>query len=191
MACLVWLQHWSSTHNTSTELWKGKLMLNHVLIPLDGSILASTAISIALKTVDQKCKVTLLTSIIPPEVPVYGEMMVMSPNIEEFTTLDWMRRSAEAYLEATADTLTRQGFIIHTRVEIGEPAQAIIRVANEIEVDMIIMSTHGRTGINRWLFGSVTSKVLSAASCPILVIPAQHDVVKQDFEMNTTELFQG
>ena len=52
----------------------------------------------------------------------------------------------------------------------GLPAEAILNMAEEEEVDLIAMTTHGRSGVSRWLFGSVAEQVLRNADCPLLVM---------------------
>ena len=61
---------------------------------------------------------------------------------------------------------------IRKRVEFGAAVSNIIDVAEREAVDMIVMATHGRTGLNHMLLGSVAEKVVARASCPVLVIPA-------------------
>ena len=130
------------------------------------------ALDCALRTVDTHCEITLLTVVQQPDVPIYGtNPMVMVPR--EYPSLDVIREDARHYLESVAETLRAQGYNVHVRVELGEPAQEIAKVARAIAADMIVISTHGRSGISRWLFGSVTAKVLSGAPCPVLVVPNQ------------------
>ena len=62
-------------------------------------------------------------------------------------------------------------YTIRTRLAEGQPAERILEQAEELAVDAIVMSTHGRSGVSRWVFGSVAQKVLSGASCPIFIIP--------------------
>ena len=57
-------------------------------------------------------------------------------------------------------------------VEVGSPAETIIDYAQENEVDLIVMTTHGRSGLARWVYGSVADKVLRAAHCPVFLIRA-------------------
>lgn len=61
---------------------------------------------------------------------------------------------------------------ISKRVEFGSPNSNIVEVAERESVDIIIMATHGRTGFNHMLLGSVAEKVIARATCPVLVIPA-------------------
>jgi nucleotide-binding universal stress UspA family protein len=63
---------------------------------------------------------------------------------------------------------------VRQKVELGAAAAAIVETAEREAVDMIIMSTHGRTGLSHILIGSVTEKVVERAPCPVLVVPRQH-----------------
>jgi nucleotide-binding universal stress UspA family protein len=64
---------------------------------------------------------------------------------------------------------------VRQKVEVGAAAPAIVEAAEREGVDMIIMSTHGRTGLKHILIGSVTEKVVERAPCPVLVVPRQRE----------------
>ncbi|HZD41440.1 MAG TPA: universal stress protein [Terriglobales bacterium] len=64
---------------------------------------------------------------------------------------------------------------VRTIVEVGEPYATIVDWAKKEQVDVIIMSTHGRSGIPRMMLGSVTEKVLRSSPCPVLAIPLPHE----------------
>jgi nucleotide-binding universal stress UspA family protein len=64
---------------------------------------------------------------------------------------------------------------IRKLVEVGEPYSILVDRAKKEQVDLIVMSTHGRTGIPRMMLGSVTEKVLRSSPCPVLAIPLPHD----------------
>lgn len=55
----------------------------------------------------------------------------------------------------------------------GDPASEIVRLASELQADAIIMSTHGRTGLKKWMLGSVAQRVTEQACCPVCLLPAQ------------------
>jgi nucleotide-binding universal stress UspA family protein len=65
------------------------------------------------------------------------------------------------------------GLKIHQVVDAGQPFGSIVDCAEKEGVDLIIMSSHGRTGLSRMLIGSVTDKILRGAPCPVLVVPAK------------------
>ncbi len=145
-------------------------MLKRVLVPLDGSSLARVALDVASGIVDPECEITLLIVVQPPDIPVY----VTTPMVivkEDYNGLEIARRDAKKYLENIAAQLSGQGFSVAIQVEVGEAAQVIAQVAASLHVDMIIMTTHGRSGISRWLYGSVTARVLSLTTRPVLVVP--------------------
>ncbi|HXG52690.1 MAG TPA: universal stress protein [candidate division Zixibacteria bacterium] len=80
------------------------------------------------------------------------------------------QRRLEAYIEEHFSGY-RPAVRIRAVVEPGSPPRRIVEKATEEKADLIVMSTHGRTGLNHILLGSVAEKVLSAAPCPLLVIP--------------------
>lgn len=151
-------------------------MLKHILVPLDESELSEAAIPYARSVAGPDGKVTLLR--------VVDEMSMPSPrslggsfrgateiNYEQLK-LDMMEH-AQAYLEDTVRDIKREIPKSDIEVRYGRPAEAIITAAEELKVDAIVMSTHGRSGFARWMLGSVTQKVLDAKPCPILIIPSR------------------
>jgi nucleotide-binding universal stress UspA family protein len=77
---------------------------------------------------------------------------------------------AEAYLKRVSDVLGQAGLAISSVVREGEAASLLVGEAETVPGTLIAMSTHGRSGISRWVMGSVTDKVLHAAACPMLII---------------------
>jgi nucleotide-binding universal stress UspA family protein len=80
--------------------------------------------------------------------------------------------SADELLDQAVRQRVGDGFEVHTRVTTGAPAQEIVRIANEENIDLIVIATHGESGFHHLVFGSVTEKVIRLASCPVLVIRA-------------------
>lgn len=149
-------------------------MLKHVLVPLDGSELASAALDVATSVVEPGCQITLVTAVPIPLIPVYAIEPITLVDPTGTATIEQIFRDMKLYLDRIAGELRDQGFEPHVRVEMGEPSQIVIQIAESTHADLIIMSTHGRSGLSRLLFGSVASKVLSASTCPVLVIPSRH-----------------
>lgn len=155
-------------------------MLKHVLVPLDGSDLAARALDYAQSIVGQGGEITLLTAVDPPEYVAYSmygaqaippQTVDPHPNPEYSSATEEIVRQSRQYLDSIAIELERGGWKVHRLVAIGSPAELIIQATEEAEVDAIVMSTHGRSGISRWILGSITNKVLSAAPCPVFVVP--------------------
>ncbi len=153
-------------------------MLKHVLVPLDGSKLAEEAIASALEVVAPDGKITLVCAVEVPEVPVYGYYPpVTMPDYEE--TKDELVPVARHYLEGLASDMTKNGTFTRFEVTMGDPVTVISETAERLNVDAIVMSTHGRSGISRFLFGSVTNKILEAKVCPVFVVPSKKNVAHE------------
>jgi len=82
------------------------------------------------------------------------------------------RTAAEDYLNSVRKTLNRKRLKVSSTVVQGSPPDQTIDYAKANAIDLIAMSSHGRTGIGRWVFGSVTDKVLHAGDTPVLVVRA-------------------
>jgi nucleotide-binding universal stress UspA family protein len=82
---------------------------------------------------------------------------------------------AATALEEVAIEFEQQNIPVQTVVQLGSPAAAIIDYADESDIDLIVMSTHGRTGVARWVYGSVADRVLRGASCPVLLVRSSID----------------
>ena len=82
---------------------------------------------------------------------------------------------AERYLERVAKQVGkgRKKIAVETRVLIGDPADVIVSYAERIGADLIVMASHGRSGIGRWAMGSVADRVLRGAHCPVLIVRGQ------------------
>ena len=81
------------------------------------------------------------------------------------------KRLEEFVAEKVADAGV--GLKVRQMVDAGQPFGAIVNCAEKERVDLIVMSSHGRSGLSRMLIGSVTDKILRGASCPVLVVPAK------------------
>ena len=81
------------------------------------------------------------------------------------------KRLEEFVAEKVADAGV--GLKVRQMVDAGQPFGAIVDRAEKEGVDLIVMSSHGRSGLSRMLIGSVTDKILRGASCPVLVVPAK------------------
>ncbi len=113
-----------------------------------------------------------MTAVQEPEIINYaGNPVTLNP--EYYPTLEQLEDNRKRYLEELAEPLRQLGYHVNTRVEVGDAADCIIHAAVKFEVDAIVMSTHGRSGVSRLLFGSVTNRVLSQSTRPVLVVPSQ------------------
>ena len=143
-------------------------MYKRMLVPLDGSELAEVVFNYAKEFAGRlDLEVVLL--------------YVSTPAEEEFLPMH------RAYIEHAADIVRRQSQEVQEKTDIqpgskaveargelvvGHPAEEILRYADENTIDLILMATHGRSGIRRWAMGSVADKVLRASKVPVLLVRA-------------------
>ncbi len=147
-------------------------MYRHILVPLDGSHLAEQVLphAKALASLDPGARLTLLRAV-PPIYPTTIEYSGVFTVTND--TLPAIEREAQEYLNTIATELQKEGLNVKAEVSIMPAAEAIIDYAENHRADLIAIATHGRSGISRWVFGSVTQKVIQATSTPMLVIHPQ------------------
>jgi nucleotide-binding universal stress UspA family protein len=76
------------------------------------------------------------------------------------------------YLQRTAERLKAKGINTHIELLTGDPSEAIVSYADNSPCDIIVMASHGRSGVTRWAIGSVADKVFRASSIPVLMVKA-------------------
>ena len=155
-------------------------MPERILIPLDGSKLSETALHYVEGLVYRlapaaKMEVTLFHVVTKLKHDVHisggGAGSITIPYSEG--ELKEMKADAVKYLEKIAKNLKAKGVTVSSRVVTSQkPADEIIKAEQEINADLVVMSTHGRAGISRWAFGSVTDKVLRGGKVPVLMVRA-------------------
>jgi nucleotide-binding universal stress UspA family protein len=141
-------------------------MYKKILVPLDGSELAKKALDQAEKLAKAFDAEIVLLQVVP-FMPIYGSPELVTPLIVD----EKQKESAERHLSNLAEELKKRDLKVTTMVRTGQQvAVEIIDFAKESGVDLIVMCTHGRSGITRWVLGSVAHKVLTRAETPILLI---------------------
>ena len=153
-------------------------MLKHVLVPLDTSELAERALQHARELVEPGGMITLICVVTDPIPERYVEAHTNDPFLwSEYGHIDadTLHRSlidrAEAYLRGQAAALMMRGYMTRMVAVCGDAAELILETAQQVGAEAIVMSTHGRSGINKVIYGSVTQKVLHTAPCPVFVVP--------------------
>ena len=143
-----------------------ELQFRRALVTLDGSMVAEEILPAFLR-VAYPLGLDIVLIRVVPTVPVAAE----DPGHAQ-DSAERMKAEAEAYLRAVAATLSLDGLRVDTVVRTGEAPQEIIAGAQEVHADLIAMTTHGRTGLRRLLFGSVAEAVLRAAPVPVFIVRA-------------------
>lgn len=164
------------------------MVFKRILVPLDGSALAEQALAPAIK-IAQHVKGELIVM----RVPVYMDTRVQTAVAYDMAPIAamWPQESitsvyeeAEEYLAHVVERRKPADLPMRALVVDGDRAGAIVDTAVSEQVDLIVMSTHGRTGLSRWVFGSVTERVLRGADCAALIVrspqPLRHILVTLD-----------
>lgn len=143
--------------------------IQRILVPIDFSDDSLNALTYAREFAAAFDAELLLLHVIEP---IYyatpADMYVTSPNISML--LDEQRAIAEQQLERLSAELSAQGRKHRTILKTGTPAQVIVEAAEVADANLIIMSTHGRSGLAHILLGSVAEKIVRHATCPVLTI---------------------
>lgn len=143
-------------------------MFEKILIPLDGSELAERALEPALALAEKANSQVIFLSVPVPNhfVRQHNGIGVLYP----LQALEKAHQETNEYLDALKKGKARKGYSLNVIIHDGDPASVIVDTAVAEKADLIVMSTHGRSGFSRWMIGSVTTKVLRQAPCPVLVI---------------------
>lgn len=143
-------------------------MFKKILVPLDGSALAERALPIALQLARATQGELILFRVPVFEVavaPAFGGYGIVLPD----QSLEHARAQAREYLRDQQKYLNAPDVKMRVMIVDGDVASAIVDLARAEQVDLIVMSTHGYSGVTRWVLGSVTERVLSDAPCPVYV----------------------
>jgi nucleotide-binding universal stress UspA family protein len=151
-------------------------MYKRILVPLDGSKLAECA----LPHVEELAKGCGTERVILVSVTerVQGYRVFDDPGHPLGQQLapeavGKKENQAQRYLDRIAKAMEAKGIKVDTEVLLGDPAEEIVIYAKHPGCDLIVMSSHGRTGISRWTHGSVADRVFRSSPVPVLMIRAQ------------------
>ena len=149
------------------------MQIRSILLPTDFSECGNYALSYAASLARNFGASIICVHVIEPMVPTVGYSGMTEPlPIADIT--DQLENSAERELPKITECEECAGLEIEELIVHGEAASEIVRVAGERKVDLIVVSSHGRTGLGRMLFGSTAEAVVRHAPCPVLVVkPSQ------------------
>jgi nucleotide-binding universal stress UspA family protein len=150
--------------------------LERLLVPLDGSPLAERALDLA-REVAGAAGTLILVRVVPPvERPLAGTGIVQSYAVDEKGTLQAIDET-EAYLRQIAERI-HGGVAVETTACVGRAVDQILVATHEFTADLLVLSSHGRTGPDRWLLGSVADELVRRAQVPVLLVSARALVAK-------------
>jgi nucleotide-binding universal stress UspA family protein len=141
-------------------------MFKRILIPLDGSVLAESVLPHAIALSSTNHPDIFLLRVIDP---IAAETRPRSVD-----PLDWNFRivEAEAYLKKITELLSGMDLVVYTEVREGKAAETILEYAHEQQVDLVVLSSHGKSGITGWNISSVVQKIIQRINTSFLLVRA-------------------
>jgi nucleotide-binding universal stress UspA family protein len=146
-----------------------KRLIKRILLPLDGSKIGESAIRVSEALAMKLNAQIVLIHVLEPLIK-FG-IYDTNPSIPAMDNLISRQVEAQAYLDKVIGLLKeRTGIVSESNLVVGYPANEIADYAQNHDIDLIAISTHGRTGLQQWVFGSVTDKLLHFGDTPLLVV---------------------
>jgi nucleotide-binding universal stress UspA family protein len=155
-------------------------MYRRIVVPLDGSAFAEQALEHAQRVAQPGQSEIHLLSVAPlledqglAVVDLYPVYVYRDYLIDHKLEMERITQELTGYLEQISRQVQAAGYKTVTAIRFGHPADEIIAYAGQQSCDLIVMSTHGRSGIGRWVYGSVADKVLRSSTTPVLLVRAR------------------
>ena len=151
-------------------------MYNKIMVPLDGSELAECVMP-HVEAITAGCKISNVVFVrvvapiqLPARLPAQGEIGFQEKDRRE---MDKQRKkTAAAYLEKIVQKTAIEGAVLGYEVLEGKVAETLAQWAEQNGVDLIIIASHGRSGVGRWVMGSVADRLLRSVCVPVMMIRA-------------------
>jgi nucleotide-binding universal stress UspA family protein len=148
-------------------------MYKKVLVPLDGSELAECVLPhVEIIARSGSVKNVIFLRVVKPFYPIGDYMGETIAAIDVVGINKDAIKAAENYLKQVAEKVKYSGVKVEWEVEKGNEAESIVEYVKKNEVDLIVIATHGRSGVSRWVMGSVADRVLRTACVPVLMVRA-------------------
>ncbi|WP_028295502.1 universal stress protein [Olivibacter sitiensis] len=152
--------------------------LRHILIAVDNSAYSEKAVQYGFDlAVSLKARVTLIHVIDPPTAnsyggmdPIMGSQTAFIPELNEI-----QEENSKELLDNLKKRWTDDDSLVNTVSKIGQPKNEILETAQEISADLIVLGTHGRTGFDHFISGSVSESVARHSVCPVLIVPSKDE----------------
>lgn len=155
--------------NEAEKYWGKFVQVENVIVPLDGTRLSESVLPYA-EVLGRRLGATLLLTravdIGSFSMPMDGYRYISTIPLD-----DELGKESDEYLEGIAENLRADGLTVEAKTIWGTPAKAINSLAHDTPNNMVLMATHGRSGMGRWIMGSVTDKIVRSSGDPVLIVP--------------------
>ena len=169
----AWLNHHVSRITFHAKMYR------KVIVPLDGSELAEEVLPHVVEMIRGRDSQVYLLSVTPVMRGVARPVVDLRPDGEERQRVE---QELKEYLRKVASRLESVAAEVEATVRSGRPADEILTFADNVGADLIAMTTHGRSGIRDWIFGSVADRILRGATCPVLLVRAGQTKLRTTYQ---------
>ena len=143
-------------------------MFQHILVPLDGSPRAERALTVAARLARANSGAIILVRVVPEPIDYAAYMVPWSASMQE--VIDTGLTEAKQYLDQVAQSSVLEGIPVEKQTLFGSVANTILSMAQSASSDLIIICSHGYTGITHWALGSIAEKIAHHAPMPVLIL---------------------
>ncbi len=160
-------------------------MFKHIVVPLDGSELAETAIEPAINMARAfDAKVTFVRVATTPQLRASSFMTGLPDAADLYLSLQQqILAEVEGYLEGVREDWQAAPVELESQMIEGAPvAERLLALIDTLDADLIVMNTHGRSGVSRWLLGSVAEQVVRGAEIPVLLLRGSEKHINEILE---------
>jgi len=149
-------------------------MFKRIMVPLDGSELAECVIPYIEDFIDQgQAEVIVFVRVVKPVIPPAGFEENLTYIPADFSEWESEKKaSAQDYLKKVVSRLKPNGVKFQTEVLVGRIGNSLLDYIKTNDFNLIVISSHGRSGLSRWVRGSVADKILSASHIPVFMVRA-------------------
>ena len=142
--------------------------IRRILFATDLSKASGKAFTSAVALAKANRAALTILHVVVPFTPVVSEQYLAPETFEQINIE--MRRSSKRHVARLIDKTKKAGIQAAGLIVEGHPAEEIVRTARSKHVDLIVLGTHGRTGINKLFVGSVAARVVATAPCPVMTV---------------------
>jgi len=144
--------------------------INKILLPLDGSSFSETSIQCVEKLVEGTEAEVMLLRVVEPVILPTADFPAAIDSKQAYRLMAEDQQLAQKYLKEVEAGMGGRGIKIRSQLVVGKAADSIVEVAEKEKVDLIAMTTHGRTGVSHWIHGSVARRVQAESNQPVFLV---------------------
>jgi nucleotide-binding universal stress UspA family protein len=156
------------------------MQIRKILVPVDFSDCSRAALAFAVNLADRLEATLEVLHVLELPHYVIPEVLVDVPGQRKQTLTEFARSQASKDLQQMLDEFEARGHLLKSRLKAGYPRDEILAAAEEDQVDLIVMGTHGRTGISHLFLGSVAEQIVRRARCPVMTIRVKDEATDEE-----------